>query len=700
MARPEPRFTAGVFCMIGLLIAAVSCNDQPGTSTNILSAGTGRAVCNSPQKITAIYKEYVYDLSGYADVTGPSAFALFDENYADPKSISDFIPVTSPVPRVGTVTYFKDYGNRIVVDLRVPYKLSEIYLYDRARQSDTVWIYTGTMKEWKLSAQYVTRGDPAGWGWRRFGITDSTRFVMFRFRSVEAEIAEAVMYGCALETPPPPPPGEYTGPRLPPKPLKEFLGVNCYQGTPTQYMEPFYYSRVYTNMGFIDRDTVNEYPNIKYNITPHGWWNNGIQDYVLYVDSMHRMGKKTWYSYLGIPAWLHKAKYPYDKRPITRLGQNMEDPLSYARHSNMLWNMAACYGSTPVDTNLIQASNEHRFSGRGVMNLYENGNESDAFSGANYCNPVEYFAQSSADYDGHEGRLGPRHGIKNADPHSELMMAGMTRFDTNRLRILKFLCDNLRSDSQFLWKGGIQYHWYSTNGTGTSPGEVFMSARGGITPEEDSLRVKLTRARNATYRIQPGVECILGEYGYDKSQQSKVSAPLVPGYSPSQSQGIMLLRAINAIFMSGFDRYIIYWMVDNYDEDNPALFNTSGLLRQYENYYVPYPAWYYISTLYNHLGNYIPDKIIRETGDVWVYRWRHQAVQDSVAYFVYCPTRSGKKVSDFELEVGTVDVNTALELNFKEASTEGELISRQVINNVVRMEVTEFPKIVMVKEGR
>ena len=178
MARPEPRFTAGVFCMIGLLIAAVSCNDQPGTSTNILSAGTGRAVCNSPQKITAIYKEYVYDLSGYADVTGPSAFALFDENYADPKSISDFIPVTSPVPRVGTVTYFKDYGNRIVVDLRVPYKLSEIYLYDRARQSDTVWIYTGTMKEWKLSAQYVTRGDPAGWGWRRIAAIGPRAWMM------------------------------------------------------------------------------------------------------------------------------------------------------------------------------------------------------------------------------------------------------------------------------------------------------------------------------------------------------------------------------------------------------------------------------------------------------------------------------------------------------------------------------------------
>jgi hypothetical protein len=683
----------------GLMAWLASCTGNPDT---VIVKGTPVYKCTTPQKITAIYPEYVYDLSGYADVTGPSAYALFDENsFSEPKSPTDFKPITNPHPQYGSPTYFRDYGSRIVVDLRVPYKMSEIYLYDRARHSDSVYIYTGTMQHWKLKAAFLTTGDPTQWGWRKFTIADSTRFVMFKFSSHESEVSEAVMYGCAYETPPPPPPTEYTGPRLPPKMFKEFLGVNCFQETPTRYMKPFYYSRIYTYSSFIDNDTVHQYPDIKYNINPHGWYNNGTNDYVFYVDSMKQMGNKAWYCYLGVPQWLSQRHYENDNRPVTKLGQNMEDPVSYARHANMLWNMAAAYGANPVDTSQLQFSNEHIFSGRNVINLYENGNELDAFTGINYCNPVEYFALSSADYDGHEGKLGPRHGIKKADSTAELMMAGMTRFDINRLRVLKFLCNTLRNDSQFLWKGGIQYHWYSSNGKGRSPAKIFMSATEGITPEEDSLRQKLTKARNDTYMIQPDVEAFLGEFGYDKGRGSKVSVPLVPGYNNSQSQGIMLVRAINAIFFSGFDRYIIYWIKDNTDENNPTLFITCGILRQYDNnIWKPYPAWYYISTMYNHLGNYIPEKIVKEKGDVWVYKYRNQLSPDSAAYFVYCPTRSGKKVNQYNLEVGQVENNTGAELSFKDESVDGILVNLPVNGNMVRVNVTEVPRLVFVKERK
>lgn len=689
------------YCLLAVAVVCIaSCGGGPDKIPAMAAQGKP-VLCTTPQRITAIYPEYVYDLSGYADVTGPKAFALFDEsNLSDPKnSYSDFKPVTSPHPQYGSPTYFRDYGSRIVVDLRVPYKMSEIYLYDRARNMDTVWIYTGTMMKWKLQAKFVTTGDPSMWRWRRFEVKDTTQFVMFRFRSHEADITEAALYGCALAAPPPPPPTEYAGPRLPPKMFKEFLGINGFQETPTRFMKPFYYSRLYTQMGFIDNDTVDQYPNIKYNINPHGWYSNGTNDYILYIDSMQRMGNKSWYCYLGMPQWLFNRKYPNDNRPVTKLGQNMEDPMTYARHANMLWNMAAAYGSTPVDTSLLQFSNEHIFSGRNVLSLYENGNELDAFTGINYCNPVEYFALSSADYDGHEGRMGARHGIKKADSASELMMAGMTRFDINRLRVLKFLCNTLRSDSQFLWKGGIQYHWYSSNGKGNSPSDIFESATAGITPEEDSLRQKLTKARNETYRIQPGVECFLGEYGYDKSRLSKVSAPLVPGYNQSQSQGIMLVRGINAIFFSGFDRYIIYWIKDNSEENDPNIFITCGLLRQVDNYtWIPYPAWYYISTMYNHLGNYIPEKIVKESGDVWVYKYRNKVSPDSAAYFVYCPTRTGKKVDQFALTVGNVENNTVSEVSFQEQSTEGAVATLPVSGNAVKVNVTEFPKLIIVRE--
>jgi hypothetical protein len=617
-----------LFASVALLLAGCG-GGTPSVKSATIKPG---AACNAPQKITAIYPENVYDLSGYADVTGPNAFALFDESsIADPKSNSDFKPITNPHPQYGSFTFFRDYGSRIVVDLRVPYKMSEIYLYDRSRYSDTVWIYTGDMKNWKLKAKFATTGDPMMWGWRRFAVSDSTQYVMFRFRSQEAEISEAVMYGCAYAEPPPRPPTQYSGPRLPPKMLKEFLGVNMYQGTFMQYMQPFQFSRVYTDMRYIDWDTAAQYPNVKYNIVPHGWWNNGTNDYNMYVDSVKMAGYQVWYSILGIPNWLHTKNFNNDNRPVTKLGQNMEDPMTYARHANMFWNLAAAYGQTAVDTNEIQATNEHRFSGRKTFNVYENGNESDAFSGIKYCNPVEYFALSSADYDGHEGKMGPKHGIKKADSAAELMMAGMTRFDVNRLRVLKFLCNTLRTDSQFLWKGGIQYHWYSTNGTG-SPVKVFENATGGITPEEDSLRKKMAKVRDQTYLIQPGVEAYLGEHGYDKSRVTKVSAPLVPGYSQNQSHGIMMIRSVNAIFFSGFDRYIIYWIKDVSPDNDPNLFITCGLIRELDAYtHTPYPAWYYISTMYNHLGNYIPEKVVQESGDVWIYKYRNKVSPDSAA---------------------------------------------------------------------
>ena len=94
----------------------------------------------------------------------------------------------------------------------------------------------------------------------------------------------------------------------------------------------------------------------------------------------------------------------------------------------MMWHLAAFFGYYPVDTNLLSLSHEPRQSGRGSMSLYENGNEEDAdWVGNKYCSPYEYFAQSSADWDGDEGRLGRRSGIHAANPEARLMMSGANR---------------------------------------------------------------------------------------------------------------------------------------------------------------------------------------------------------------------------------------------------------------------------------
>ena len=695
------RFAIGII----LLVLFFSCGNNVNEVGMITAPRPLQSACSSPQKITAIYKEYVYDLNGYEGVGGGTAFNLFDENnFVDPKfnkQPNDFHPVTNPNPVLAYSFYYpKKRGNRIVVDLRIPYKLTEIYLYDMARQSDSVWIYTGTMQNWKLKAAIATKGDITQWGWRKLTIEDSSRYIMFRFNSWEANITESVLYGCALGKIPAPPSMEYTGPRLSPKTLREFLGINSYQVVPLKWMKPFYNTRLYTPADFIDRDSVNEYPNQQFNLAAQGWWNGGVLDYTFFADSIARYAKaRIWYSVLGVPYWMKKKGFDDRDRPISKIGMNSEDAFSYGRHADMFWHLAALFGNTKVDTNRLQVYNTPRFSGRGIMNVFENGNEVDAnWVGDKYCNPIEYFAISSADYDGHEGKMGKRTGLKNADPGSELMMSGMSGLDTNRLRILDFLCRNLRSDQQFLWKGGVQYHSYSVDGKPRFPGEGFAYATRGASPEEDLLRQRMTKVRNYTYRYAPGVECILGEYGYDKNQKSKVSTPLVKGYSPKQSQGIMLLRGINAISFSGFDRLIIYWIKDDYGEDEPTIFLSCGVIRHVgQDKYEPYPAWYYISTLINNIGDYIPEKIISEQGKVWVYKYRSAKSPDSAAYFIYCPSYNGTRVDNYELNVGK-KAGIATEISLQENSETGIRTERKISDGIIKLNVTEAPRFILVKE--
>lgn len=687
------RLLTGLFFVLTLL----SCGPEAPPAALARTVVTA-ANCTTPQPVLTIQREYVYDLSGYEYATGASPWGLFDENaYVDPKQSGSYNPKTSPHPPRNHALYFKNGGSRIVVDLRIPHKLSEIWLYDRSSATDSIWIYTGTMQQWKLKVAFTAKGSSGQWGWHKLVVEDSTRFVQFRFSSPAANVTEAMLYGCPLSELPAPVQAA-AAPQMTSVMMKEFLGVNCFQGTPLKWMKPFYWSRVYTHINKIDIDSVDRYPDMEYYITPNGWWNNGAGDYMQYVDSVTRvLGNKVWYSYMGVPHWMEKKGMGEYDRSVTKIGMNSEDPMSYARHANMLWTMAACYGTTKVDTHEIKSYVPHRFSGKNMMTLYENGNEADAdWVGYKYSNPVEYFALSSADYDGHEKRLGPKHGIKQADLGSELLMAGFASLDVNRLRILQFLCNTLRTDSQFLWKGGVQFHHYSYNGTGELPGDRFQSATGGITPEEDSLRQRLSRVRTATHRLVPDVPCILGEYGYDKSRASKTSAPLVPGFSQSESQGIMLLRAINAIAFSGFDRYIIYWIKDNSEENFEGQFLTSGLLREinHENYQ-PYPAWYYINTLVHHLGNYVPEKIISEQGNVWVYQYRNKLSPDSVAFYVYSPTRKGIKVSDYLLRTGGT---AASELSFRDKETTGHLRNVPITNGAVKVEVGEIPTLIFVKE--
>lgn len=678
-------------CLFLFLVS--SCRDVPR------SKDTSTA-CTTPQKITAIYKDFVYDLSGYQNSGGSTPFNLFDENnFFDPKNGITGFPETSPHPlRNADIFFPKNRGSRIVVDLRVPYKLGEIYLYDRSDAVDTVWIYTGNMADWKLKATVVTRGEASAWGWRKFALDDSSQFVQLRFNSYEANITEVVLYGCPLQAVPPAPTYAYDGARLPKKSLRDFLGVNMYNEVPHEYIEPFKWLRMYATADLFDADSANAYPGNKINVSRLGF---RYLDTIFrhYSDDIALVNTKMWYSVRGVPKWMNNIGLWDKERPLTKLGMDPEDPMSYGRHAYMMWTLAAVFGKTKVDTNLLLLGDMIGVSGKGTMTEYENGNEEDAWwVGSKYGSPLEYFAQSSADYDGNSGKLGPKHGVHVADSNSKLIMSGTIGLDTNRVRILNFLCNTLRPDKKFLWQGGIQYHHYSNNARGHFLPRLLRSAGAGITPEEDSLRTRLQKVREFTYRTQPGVECILGEYGFDKGQQSAQSTPIIPGYSPAQSQAIMLTRSINAVAFSGFDKLMIYWMKDQEPEQSPYIYLSSGLLYQgLDQKVLVYPSWYHVATMVHHLGNYIPEEIVSEKGNVWIYKYRHQTQKDSVGLFVYAPTRKGNKYSGYSVSLSG-KANQAVEVTFIDNDKRGKTAVKPVANGKIAVDVSEVPKLILYKE--
>lgn len=640
------------------------------------------------QKITGITKDDVFDLSGSEGSGNGDPMKLFDED-ADPANGIIVHPKTHPLPNALMGIYYPPgKGLRIVVDLHNQYALSDIYLYDRSLATDTVWLYTGEMNNWRQAAVYATGGNAAAWGWRNFPVKQSSRFVMIRFNSAKPIISEMVLYGklqqkLANDWPKP-------LPVLPAPTLREFAGTNSYDYVQPALLQPFNQVRLYQQMDYFDVDTVNAYPGNQLSLN---LWNHPPQQQLrAYADSLRAKGNHLWMSIRGMPKYLEQKGFNEKDKPVTTPGMDKEDPLSYGRHAKTFWNMAALFGKTAVDTNQIDVKDIPKFSGVGLMDRFENGNEEDGYWTQFYWTPADYFAVSSADYDGHEGRLGKKHGLTNADPQSKLMTSGMIQLDTNRIKTLYFLCRQLRKDHKFIWEGGVQYHYYSN----AVPNNLQSPIRG-ISPEDDHLRQKLAKVRAFHNRLLPGIPLILGENGYDRNQHSWQRTPVLTGYNEAQSQGIMVIRSLIAAFMSGFDGYNQYMMRSaTNDENAQGPYATSGMIGGPANHVI-YPVWYYWSAFINTLGDYQPDGIVSESGQVWIYRLKHRQDAAKKAYVLFSPTTNGILIKNFSLKMDYNNNQSINIIKLSDANASGTVETAPTANGSVQLDVGESPVIVIAK---
>jgi len=637
-------------------------------------------------KITGITRDDVFDLSGSEASGNGDPLKLFDEN-ADPANGLVTHPNTQPLPNPKMGIYYPPgRGLRIVVDLHDLYALSDFYIYDKSLEPDSVWLYTGEMNNWKLAAAYQTSGHVAAWGWKNFNVHQPSRYVMIRFNSYKAIISELVLYGNLQQKIPAD--NDARPPALPQPTLREFAGTNAYDHVPMQLLQPFSQVRLYQQMNYFDVDTVNAYP--KNILSLNRWQLPPPQQLRYYADSLRQAGNHMWMSIRGMPVYLEKKGVNEKDKPVTSPGMDDEDPLSYSRHAKTFWNMAALFGKTTIDTSLIDVDDVPKFSGLGLMDRFENGNEEDAYWTKYYWTPVNYFAVSSADYDGHEGRMGSKHGLIVADSNAKLMTSGMIQLDTNRVRTLYFLCRQLRSDKKFIWQGGVQYHYYSN----AAPNNLQSPIRG-VSPEEDQLREKLAKVRAFHDRLLPGIPLILGENGYDRNQHSWQRTPLLAGRSESQSQGIMCIRSLLAAFMAGFDGYNQYMMRNaTNDENATAPYATSGMIGGPASNTV-YPVWFYWSAFIKHLGNYQPDSLVAETGPVYIYRLKDRLNPAKKAFVLFSPTTNGSIIKNFSFKPGATHNQSFSEIHLTDNNPSGLVQTRQMQGDSIQLDIDESPVILL-----
>jgi hypothetical protein len=310
-------------------------------------------------------------------------------------------------------------------------------------------------------------------------------------------------------------------------------------------------------------------------------------------------------------------------------------------------------------------------------------------------------AMSSADYDGHEGKLGSTVGLKNADPNAKLVLAGLSGsgpsdWVTNVTTYLDGISDwatKNRQDHAFP-ADIINVHLYCF---GPDPYGT-PNPKPGISPEECKLGETLGKI--AAYRDAKlsGKELWLTEFGYDTHPKSNLRAPIIGANSAQVVQGQWLIRSVLTLMASGIDRAFIYVSRENCTGDdtkcpsNNIQFATCGLLTE-KGVETPKTAWYYVSAFRSRLGSM---RYEGAAGDATVSVAKFfDKNSNKGAYVVWSPTSSAKEIAGYALPVAA-GTKTATLVTLVDGSTTGNEIPALISGGTITLTVTETPTIVLV----
>ncbi|MBR1376408.1 MAG: hypothetical protein IJ565_01140 [Bacilli bacterium] len=364
-----------------------------------------------------------------------------------------------------------------------------------------------------------------------------------------------------------------------------------------------------------------------------------------------------------------------NEKPVVK-GDDTTDPLSYKIHSSYLFNYAARYGSTKVDTSRLNLDpNETVKTGLGYIHYYEDWNEPDkTWQGPDaQFNSTELAAMLSADYDGHEGRLGENYGIKNADPTSKLVMGGMAGGSA----MVTWLTEmqewaNVNRTDKKLPLDVINYHQYA--GTHSPENSTFVS---------DAQKIIAWRDTYASDK-----EIWITEFGWDTNLGSTKHA------APSEdTQRDWIIREYLIGDRIGLDRMTVYDALNDGPSSDSTQYSTSGLATKVSEGTVKKSSWYGVNTLKYTLKGYRLSSVVKEDNEMYIYKYTNGV---DIYYVLWSPTENGTVINDYNLEVGNNKTATITVLKDKEAL--GVTTDLEVNDTKVTVNVSESPIFVKVSD--
>ena len=199
----------------------------------------------------------------------------------------------------------------------------------------------------------------------------------------------------------------------------------------------------------------------------------------------------------------------------------------------------------------------------------------------------------------------------------------------------------------------------------------------------------------------PDKEIWYTEFGYDTCQArergkySWVRAVPHAGYDAQEVQGQWIIRCYLALFAAGVDRATQY-MLRDVDPTSGLQYSSCGLVGPYDDW-TPKKSWYYVYTMRNRLtGMYYIGEQSSGNSDVWFYKFKNTSGNDG-AYVLWCPTRDGTTVSNYELTL-TGSPTQATLVEMANGDTDGVPTSLTISGGKVTVDASERPIFVLVND--